>query len=244
MALATLIALGNDLSQVHKESIISSLHNLQRPNSSFQAVGGMGSECDMLFLYCACAISYMLDDWTGVDTDKAVSYIKSCVSFNGAIALVLPGQEGHGGLTFCGVASLVWMDKVDDIGSSFQKDLVHWCVSRQVGGIQGRPNKAEDTCCSYWIDGTLRLLNCQQELLDEDKLCWYVMTCQTPMGGFGKVVGAFLDVLHSFYSMVWFSLSFHHDLKAFDCTLGICQERAAFLEGKSNMQCNDVTDHR
>jgi geranylgeranyl transferase type-1 subunit beta len=117
-ALATLIALGDDLSQVHKESIISSLRNLQRPNGSFQAVGGMGSECDMRFLYCACAISYMLDDWTGVDTDKAVSYIKSCVSFDGAIAL-LPGREGHGGSTFCGVASLVLMDKVDDIGSSF-----------------------------------------------------------------------------------------------------------------------------
>jgi geranylgeranyl transferase type-1 subunit beta len=38
-ALATLIALGDDLSQVHKESIISSLRNLQRPNGSFQAVG-------------------------------------------------------------------------------------------------------------------------------------------------------------------------------------------------------------
>lgn len=190
----------------------------------------------MRFLYCACAISYMLDDWTGVDTDKAVSYIKRCVSFDGAIAL-LPGQEGHGGLTFCGVASLVLMDKVDDIGSSFRKDLVHWCVSRQVGGMQGRPNKAEDTCYSYWIGGTLRLLN-RQELLDEDKLCRYVMACQTPMGGFGKVVGAFPDVLHSFYSMAWLSLSFHHYLKAFDCTLGICQERAAFLEGKSNMRCN------
>jgi geranylgeranyl transferase type-1 subunit beta len=228
-ALATLIALGDDLSQVHKESIISSLRNLQRPNGSFQAVGGMGSECDMRFLYCACAISYMLNDWTGVDTDKAVSYIKSCVSFDGAIAL-LPGQEGHGGSTFCGVASLALMDKLDDIGSSFRKDLVHWCVSRQVGGMQGRPNKAEDTCYSYWIGGTLRLLN-RQELLDENKLSRYVMTCQTPMGGFGKVVGAFPDVLHSFYSMAWLSLSFHHDLKAFNCTLGICQERAAFLEG-------------
>jgi geranylgeranyl transferase type-1 subunit beta len=96
--------------------------------------------------------------------------------------------------------------------------------------MQGRPNKAEDTCYSYWIGGTLRLLNCQ-ELLDEDKLWRYVMTCQTPMGDFGKVVGAFPDVLHSFYSMAWLSLSSQNDLKAFNCTLGICQERASFLKG-------------
>jgi geranylgeranyl transferase type-1 subunit beta len=122
------------------------------------------------------------------------------------------------------------MDKLDDIGSSFRKALLHWCVSRQVGGMQGRPNKAEDTCYSFWIGGTLRLLN-HQDLLDEEKLCRYVMTCQTPMGGFGKAMGEFPDVLHSFYSMAWLSLSSQHDLKALDCTLGICQERATFFKG-------------
>jgi geranylgeranyl transferase type-1 subunit beta len=172
----------------------------------------------------------MLHDWTGVDQEKAVSYIKSCKSYDGAIAL-LPGQEGHGGSTFCGVASLVLMGRLDEMEKDFTKDLVQWCVSRQVNGMQGRPNKAEDTCYSYWIGGTLRLLG-HQELLDEGKLCHYVMTCQTQMGGFGKVVGAFPDVLHSFYSMAWLSLSTQeNELKALNCTLGICQERAAFFEG-------------
>lgn len=34
-------------------------------------------EADMRFLYCACAISYILDDWSGVDVDRAVNYILS-----------------------------------------------------------------------------------------------------------------------------------------------------------------------
>lgn len=230
-ALATLVSLGDrDLSRVDKDSILLSLKQLQCPDGSFQAVVGLGSEHDMRFLYCACAISYILHDWTGVDQEKAISYIKSCKSYDGAIAL-LPGQEGHGGSTFCGVASLVLMGRLDVMDKDFQKDLVHWCVSRQVSGMQGRPNKAEDTCYSYWIGGTLRLLG-QQELLDEEALCHYVMTCQTQMGGFGKVVGAFPDVLHSFYSMAWLSLSSQEkELKALNCTLGICQERAAFFEG-------------
>ena len=35
----------------------------------------------------------------------------------------------------------------------------------------------------------------------------YVLTCQSPYGGFGKVVGAMPDLLHSFYSMAWLTLS-------------------------------------
>lgn len=33
------------------------------------------SENDMRFVYCAAVISYMLDDFSGVDVEKAVNYI-------------------------------------------------------------------------------------------------------------------------------------------------------------------------
>ena len=71
---------------------------------SFQCIP-VGSEYDMRFLYCACAISHILIDWSGVNVERAVSFIKSCRSFDGAIPLI-PHQEGHGGSTFCGVACL------------------------------------------------------------------------------------------------------------------------------------------
>ena len=35
-----------------------------------------GSENDMRFIYCACCISYILQDWSGIDQDKVVKYIK------------------------------------------------------------------------------------------------------------------------------------------------------------------------
>ena len=115
----------------------------------------------------------------------------------------------------------------------WRDDLIRWCTSRQIRGMQGRPAKLEDTCYSYWIGGTLRLLN-QDPLLDHDHLRAYVLRCQTQVGGFGKVVGAFPDVLHSYYSMAYLSLSQkffpeenHADvqLKKLNCTLGFCQER-------------------
>ena len=208
----------------------------------------------MRFLYCACVISYLLNDWSGVDIPKAVNYIRSCRSWDGAISLI-PGQEGHGGSTFCGIASLVLMGKLQDFlnegnsGGGWEKDLIKWCVSRQIGGMQGRPNKAEDTCYSYWIGGTLYLLGVDN-LLDQHELMRFVLGCQTDMGGFSKLEGSFYpDLLHSFYSMAWLSLysrgkkstdnndSFAYNcngtydneenmsLKELDCAVGICKER-------------------
>lgn len=86
-ALCTLTALGDDLSRVDKAGIVNGLESLQRKDGSFQCVH-VTSEHDMRFLYCACAISYMLQDWSGVDIDRALSYIESCRSFDGAIALI------------------------------------------------------------------------------------------------------------------------------------------------------------
>ena len=45
---------------------------------SFSALEN-GSENDMRFVYCACCISYMLQDWSGVDRDKALKFIQNSV---------------------------------------------------------------------------------------------------------------------------------------------------------------------
>ena len=145
-------------------------------------------------------------------------------------------QEGHGGSTFCGTASLVLMGKLDEVMAEddWRKDLTRWCCHRQIGGMQGRPNKVEDTCYSYWIGGTLRLLGEDSfALLDHTPLRKFVFTCQSPMGGFSKAQNAYPDMLHSFYSMSYLNLSACHfdendrvALKELNCTLGICQETA------------------
>ena len=35
-----------------------------------------GSEDDMRFIYCACCVCYILKDWSCMDVDKAVEFIK------------------------------------------------------------------------------------------------------------------------------------------------------------------------
>jgi geranylgeranyl transferase type-1 subunit beta len=230
-ALCSLTTLGDDLSRVDKQAIIDCLKELQRENGSFHGVA-IGGECDMRFLYCACSISHMLNDWSALDIDKAVEFVKSCRGYDGGISLI-EGQEGHGGSTFCGAASLALMGKLDQVmdEDGWRSQLIHWCVHRQVGGMQGRPNKAEDTCYSYWIGGTLCLLG-TESLLNQDALRNYVLSCQHHLGGFGKILGAYPDLLHSFYSLAWMSISsnkfFGNDvqLKEMNVALGICSDRA------------------
>jgi geranylgeranyl transferase type-1 subunit beta len=239
-ALCTLRCLGDDWSRLDRAGIIRELGKLQLPETGSFSCIQAGSESDLRFLYCACAISHMLNDWSGVNQDLAVNYIKACRSFDGGIA-VMPGQEGHGGGVFCGVASLQLMNKLDDtvMDDAWRKDLIRWCVHRQVIGMQGRPNKAQDTCYSYWIGGTLRLLG-EDGLLHHEQLQTFVMKCQTKMGGFSKVLGSYPDLLHSYYSLSYLSLSQKYfrdaeghepmDLKELNCTLGIGMDRAALFE--------------
>lgn len=62
-----IINLNNDL--------IPSSVTLFFSTSSFYAVPE-GSENDIRFIYCAASICYMLDDWSGMDIQKAIDYIR------------------------------------------------------------------------------------------------------------------------------------------------------------------------
>ena len=64
-----------------------------------------------------------------------------------------------GGSTFCAVASLSLMGRLDSAFSPEERrGLARWCLRRQVTGFQGRPNKPSDTCYSFWIGASLEVL--------------------------------------------------------------------------------------
>lgn len=79
--LVTLLILGDDLTRVDRESLVEGVRACQNPDGSFTAMVS-GCESDMRFLYCACCVSAILDDWSGIDVPKATDYIlRSVVSF-------------------------------------------------------------------------------------------------------------------------------------------------------------------
>src|SRR4051812_5727125 len=98
-ALCSLLILGDDLSRVDRGAIINTLQFLQKEDGrlalvvlvfvepqqliSFPAMSSFtqvyqGMESDMRFLYCACTISYILNDFSGFDIEKAIKFIRRC----------------------------------------------------------------------------------------------------------------------------------------------------------------------
>lgn len=233
-ALATLYTLGEPMDKLPKEAIVRQLSRLQGADGGFGATEN-GCECDLRFLYCACAVSAFLNDWGGVDKDKAASYVLQCLSYDGGLGLAPGGSEGQGGATYCGVASLALMDKLDSFGPQNLQRLQMWMLQRvqEEGGYNGRVNKVPDSCYSFWVGGAAHILGSFGDTDREPCRSFLLYCCQNAnIGGFSKTPGDYPDILHSFYSIAW--LSMHQTqaqgeeglevlLKPFNPLLGVCE---------------------
>ncbi|XP_008812041.1 geranylgeranyl transferase type-1 subunit beta [Phoenix dactylifera] len=228
-ALAILNMIGYNLSNINSEAILISMRNLQQPDGSFMPIH-FGAEKDLRFVYCAAAICFMLNNWTGMDKEKAKEYILHCQSYDGGFGLV-PGSESHGGATYCAVAALQLMGFINaDISSKPAKSvvvdvplLVDWSLQRQAadGGFQGRANKPSDTCYAFWVGGVLKILGFYH-FLNKGALRRFLLSCQSKYGGFTKFPENMLpDLYHSYYSFAALSLMEEEGLKPLCVELGI-----------------------
>jgi len=224
-ALCNLKILDEDLSRVNKKAIISALKHLQLKDGSF-APTCYGGENDMRFVFCACAISHLLDDWSGFDLDLATQYIVDSQSYDGAIGL-RAGSEGHGGSTYCAVAALVLMGRLDRLKD--KAGLIRWCVRSQGDGFCGRPNKEPDTCYSYWIGATMQLLGVYS-FTNGSGNREHTMHCNGNghiQGGFSKIPGSFPDVLHSYFGLAGLSLIGLDALSPIDASIAVTKRAMA-----------------
>ncbi|GMI41921.1 hypothetical protein TrCOL_g13739 [Triparma columacea] len=232
-ALLTLLSLSYDITTLPCHAIMNGVKSLQNLSpgplqGSFKS-HGEGSESDMRFNYCAVTIERVLwkclnptlpydgKDCTYIDKKTLLEYCKGCKTYDGGIGLV-PGLESHGGSYFTCLATLSTLDMIGEVFESEEclDRLERWGVRRQIGGMQGRTGKAEDTCYSYWVGGGIRILGTYRggddadkcELPEPGKVVEFIMKCQHPrFGGFGKNVGAPPDIMHTFYSLCYLSMS-------------------------------------
>ena len=59
-------------------------------------------------------------------------------------------------------------------------DLLGWWLSeRQLpsGGLNGRPEKLQDVCYSWWVISSLRIIG-KLDWINKDKLNEYILSCQ------------------------------------------------------------------
>jgi len=153
------------------------------------------------------------------DTKKATEYIVKSQSYDGAIGLG-PNKEGHGGSTFTGVASLKLMGTLEQLDVEL---LTRWCMLHQGQGFVGRPNKPPDTCYSFWVGGTLRILGMYDGYVEPKGNREFVYTCEGSTGGFGKHADSYADILHSYYGLCGLSLMGQDELQPVNVLMQVTQ---------------------
>lgn len=220
-ALNILLTLGDDLERIDKNAILKSIKVLQQSDGSFTATFD-GSENDVRFLYSVSCICYVLNDWSAINRELATTYLLRCLTYEGAFGQN-PGSEAHGGSTFCAVASLFLMGKLDSL-SEYQLDrLKQWCLNRQTTGFNGRVNKPWDTCYSFWIGSTLKILDVLQYTSFKENVNYVFETYHDIIGGFAKWPNCNPDPLHTFMGICGLSLVNYPNLQPIHSALAISE---------------------
>ncbi|WKY13786.1 hypothetical protein Q1695_004543 [Nippostrongylus brasiliensis] len=205
MALASLQT-KEALAAINRESLTRFLHRMKQPDGSFTMHDG--GEADIRGTYCALAVAALCGIMTDKLKDGTAEWIVKCQTYEGGFGGE-PMTEAHGGYTYCGVASLVILDRYRLVNSEL---LLQWLSRRQMrfeGGFQGRTNKLVDGCYSFWQAANFPLIDGEmaregrkttEGLFDARMLEEYVlMCCQDEAGGLRDKPDKSRDLYHTCY---------------------------------------------
>jgi geranylgeranyl transferase type-2 subunit beta len=206
------LALYDALNLIDCEAIVAYVAALQQGNGSF--AGDEWGEVDSRFSYCALLTLAILGRMDAVNLQTAVDYVMSCVNFDGGFGCI-PGAESHAGQIFCCVGALKLCNALDQIDDEL---LGWWLCERQLpcGGFNGRPDKKEDVCYSWWVLSSLAMLD-KLDWIDSQKLVSFIQECQDPdAGGIADRPGDMADVFHTFFGLAGLSLLGDQNLESID----------------------------
>lgn len=198
---------------LHTDGIFSDIANLQNRETGTFAGDEWGEE-DTRFLYGAFNALSLLGLLNLVDVEKAVNHIAACANFDGGYG-VSPGAESHSGQIFTCVAALTIAGRQDLVD---KERLGRWLSERQIagGGLNGRPEKKEDVCYSWWVLSSLEMIG-KTHWIDKDQLVAFILRCQDPeRGGIADRPGDMVDVWHTVFGLAGLSLLQYPGLQPVD----------------------------
>jgi len=174
----------------------------QQPSGVF--AGDRFGEIDNRFTCCAIIALSLLKQLHLLDVEKTVSYIRKCKNFDGGYGPCI-GAESHAAMVFVCVATLAILEKLDEVD---RETLAWWLAERQLpnGGLNGRPQKLEDVCYSFWVLSSLSILR-KLSWIDSDKLIAFILSAEdTEHGGIADRPGDLPDVFHTQFGVAGLSL--------------------------------------
>ncbi|PKS06313.1 hypothetical protein jhhlp_007061 [Lomentospora prolificans] len=199
---------GKGVAQVGK--FIANLQNSETGTFS----GDEWGEEDTRFLYGAFNALSLLGLLHLVDVEKAVQHVATCANFDGGYG-VGPGDESHSGQIFTCVGALAIAGRLDLVNKD---KLGQWLSERQLpsGGLNGRPEKDEDVCYSWWVLSSLEMID-RTHWIDRQKLVNFILRCQDPeRGGISDRPGDMVDVWHTLFGITGLSLLGYPGLEPVD----------------------------
>ncbi|XP_074114319.1 farnesyl transferase beta subunit [Cotesia typhae] len=202
---------------IDRKSLVRFFRSLKFKDGSFSM--HRDGELDIRGVYCAIAVAKLTNVYSEELFKGTDDWISRCQTWEGGFG-GCPGMEAHGGYTYCGLASLVLMGKVDKCNLSA---LLRWLVNKQMkleGGFQGRTNKLVDGCYSFWQGASFLLINAilakekkyfnsnNHWLFDQKALQEYILVCcQNPYGGFLDKPKKNRDIYHTCYVLSGLSIA-------------------------------------
>lgn len=144
-----------------------------------------------------------------INVEKFVQFVKNCQSPVDSAFGQVPEAEGHGANTYCALASLHLLDRMDAISRDERQRIIRFCVNRQNQGIHGRPCKVDDSCYTFWTGAALKIVSASDPYLENDDtlisnhdVIKFLHACSDEIvGGVSKFPGTPPDPTHSFLAL-------------------------------------------
>jgi len=135
--------------------------------------------------------------------ELTLGYISRCKNWDGGYGSV-EGAESHAAQVWVCTAALAILgaDGAGDDG------LAHWLAERQLpcGGLNGRPEKKEDVCYSFWTCSALAILR-RLHWIDAAALERFILSAQDAQdGGIADRPDNMVDVFHTLFGVAGLSL--------------------------------------
>ncbi|KAF4552399.1 Geranylgeranyl transferase type-2 subunit beta-like protein [Elsinoe fawcettii] len=203
-----------DAHRANSKAVIASyIVSLQDPSTGTFS-GDQWGETDTRFLYGAFNALSLMGRLEDANVARAVEHIKSCENVDGGFGTT-PGAESHSGQVFTCVGALAIAGRLDLVDVD---RLGGWLSERQVpnGGLNGRPEKLEDVCYSWWVLSPMAAID-RLHWIDKEKMISFILSCQDPHGGgFADRPEDMVDVFHTCFAVAGLSLLDYPDTEQVD----------------------------
>lgn len=225
-----ILAMYGALERVDGARIAKRIGKLQQADGSF--AGDDWGEVDTRFTYCAALTLSILGRMEEIDVESAIEFVLGCQNFDGGFGCI-PGAESHAGQVFCCVGALALCGGLEQMEEGRRERLGWWLCERQLecGGFNGRPDKLEDVCYSWWVLSSVELLG-MQEFIDGERLAGFIGRCQDADGGIADREGDRADVFHTFFGLGGLSLLGDGRLSAIDAAHALPRAVVDGLRGR------------